>query len=144
MKVFVLVLFLLIPKIANSAKNADITKQNAHVSKFFYHVFLRFRPFWVFYFSWFSKVFCRKLFKSAVLISEFIAFPKAFSLVSTYSLSSWQNNTFNQVLKYLIVYFWWFSVSNFEIKFKIDLLNQCQHFLYNNSMLRPKSKWGSD
>ena len=35
-----------------------------------------------FYFCWFSKVFGRKLLKSAVLISEFTAFPKAFSLVA--------------------------------------------------------------
>ena len=33
------------------------------------------------FFCWFSKVFGRKLLKSAVLISEFTAFPKAFSLV---------------------------------------------------------------
>ena len=35
----------------------------------------------IFIFCWFSKVFGRKLLKSAVLISEFTAFPKAFSLV---------------------------------------------------------------
>ena len=34
-----------------------------------------------FYFCWFSKVFGRKLLKSAALISEFTAFNKAFSLV---------------------------------------------------------------
>ena len=44
--------------------------------RIFYHTFLRFRPFWVFLFS-----LIQQRLKSAVLISEFTAFPKAFSLV---------------------------------------------------------------
>ena len=57
-------------------------KKIAHVSSFFFIVYFYVSGhFEYFYFCWFSKVFDRKLPKSAVLISEFTAFPKAFSLV---------------------------------------------------------------
>ena len=56
-----MVLCLLILKIANSAKNNDISQKIAHFSKFLYHVFLRFRQFWVFLFLLIQQSFLSKI-----------------------------------------------------------------------------------